>query len=134
MMNTTITCKKKKRTVNIHLKSYLLKDMIIGCGQKIKKNQLMKKNQESSDKEESVAFSDMPPLEGDEEEVKGKGLEILTPNRLTRLPISLAQIKAVSNSCKLKNDLRISNKHAALQNSSIYYTGNVRKQYKNNKP
>ena len=93
----------------------------------------MKKNQESSDKEESVAFSDMPPLEG-EEEVKGKGLEILTSNRLTRLPISLAQIKAVSNSCKLKNDLRISNKHAALQNSSIYYTGNVRKQYKNDKP
>ena len=38
----------------------------------------------------------MPPLEGDEEEVKeGKELKILTPNKLlTRLPISLAQIKA----------------------------------------
>ena len=63
---------------------------------------------EWSDKEESVAFSDMPPLGGDEEEVKeGKGLKILTPNRLlTRLPILLAQIKAVNNPCKLKNEIR----------------------------
>ena len=38
----------------------------------------------------------MPPLESDEEEVKeGKELKMLTPNKLlTRLPISLAQIKA----------------------------------------
>ena len=34
-------------------------------------------------------LSDMPPLEGDKEEVKeGKGLKLLTPNKLlTRLPI-----------------------------------------------
>ena len=40
-----------------------------------------------SDKEESVDLSDMPPLEGEEEELKeGKRLEILTPNKLlTRL-------------------------------------------------
>ena len=38
----------------------------------------------------------MPPLEGDEEEVKeGKELKMLTPNKLlTILPILLAQIKA----------------------------------------
>ena len=38
----------------------------------------------------------MPPLEGDEEEVKDrKWLKILTPNKLlTRLPIILAQIKS----------------------------------------
>ena len=38
----------------------------------------------------------MPPLGGDEEEVKeGKGIQILSPNKiLTRLPILLAQIKA----------------------------------------
>ena len=37
----------------------------------------------------------MPPLEGDEEEVKeGKRLKILIPNKLlTRLPILLAQMK-----------------------------------------
>ena len=35
-----------------------------------------------SDKEESVNLSDMPPLEGDEEVKEGKGLKILTPNKL----------------------------------------------------
>ena len=41
----------------------------------------------------------MPPLEGDEEEVKEvKGLKILTPNKLlTRIPTLLAQIKAGNN-------------------------------------
>ena len=53
-------------------------------------------NPRKSDKEEYVDWPDMPPLEGDEEEVKeGKELKMLTPNKLlTRLPISLAQIKA----------------------------------------
>ena len=51
----------------------------------------------------------MPPLERDEEEVnEGKGLKILTPDKLfTRLPILLAQIKAGNNSCKLKNKNQI---------------------------
>ena len=50
----------------------------------------------------------MPPLEGDEEKVKeGKGLKILTPNKLlTKLPILLAQIKAGDNSNKLRNKIR----------------------------
>ena len=50
----------------------------------------------------------MPPLEGDEEEVKeGKGLKVLTPNKLlTRLSILLAHIKAGKNSYKLKNEVR----------------------------
>ena len=42
----------------------------------------------------------MSPLESDEEEVKeGKGVNILTPNKLlTRLPILLTQIKVGNNS------------------------------------
>ena len=50
----------------------------------------------------------MSPLEGDEEEVKeGKGLKVLTPNKLlTRLSILLAQIKAGKNSYKLKNEVK----------------------------
>ena len=50
----------------------------------------------------------MPPLEGDEEEVReGKGFKILAPNKLlTRLPILLAQIKSGNNSYKLKNEIR----------------------------
>ena len=52
-------------------------------------------------------LSDMPPVEGDQEEVKeGKGLKFLTPNKLlTRLLIFLAQIKAGNNSCKLKSEI-----------------------------
>ena len=50
----------------------------------------------------------MLPLEGNEEKVKeGKGLEILTLNKLlTRLSILLAQIKTGNNSYKLKNEIR----------------------------
>ena len=38
---------------------------------------------------------------------QGSGLKILTPNQmLSRLPISLAQLKARNNSEKLKNEIR----------------------------
>ena len=38
---------------------------------------------------------------------KGQGLKILTPNQmLSRLPITLAQLKAGNNSEKLKNEIR----------------------------
>ena len=37
----------------------------------------------------------------------GKGIKILTPNQmLSRLPISLAHLKAGNNSNKLKNEIR----------------------------
>ena len=51
----------------------------------------------------------MSPLEGDkkEEVKKGKGLKILTRNKLlTRLPTLLAQIKAGINSYELKSEMR----------------------------
>ena len=49
----------------------------------------------------------MPSLEGNEQVKEGKGLKRLTPNKLlTRLSILLAQIKAVNNSKKLKNEIR----------------------------
>ena len=38
---------------------------------------------------------------------QGEGLKILTPNQmLSRLPISLAQLRAGNNSEKLKNEIR----------------------------
>ena len=60
------------------------------------------------DSDEFVDIRDMLQLKGYKEEVKeGKGLKILTPNKLlTRLPIFLAQIKAGNNSYKLKNEIR----------------------------
>ena len=64
--------------------------------------------EESPDKKESVDLSDIPLLEGDEEELReGKGIEILTPNKpLSRLSILLAQTKAGSSSYQLKNKFR----------------------------
>ena len=45
--------------------------------------------------------------ESDEENQKGQGIKILTPNQmLSRLPITLAQLKARTNSEKLKNEIR----------------------------
>ena len=50
----------------------------------------------------------MPELESEEfAEQKGIGLKILTPDQiLSRLPVSLAQLKAGNNSKKLKIEIR----------------------------
>ena len=54
----------------------------------------------------------MPELESEEfaaerRNIEGKGLKILTPDQmLSRLPITLAQLKAGNNSENLKNDIR----------------------------
>ena len=57
---------------------------------------------------------------------KGKGLKILTPNQmLSRLPITLAQLKAGNNSEKFKNEIR-----QLLY--SLYRSKNVTKQVYNN--
>ena len=49
----------------------------------------------------------MSDLEAEESAAEGKGLKILTPQQmLSRLPISLAQLKAGNNSEKLKNEIR----------------------------
>ena len=56
----------------------------------------------------------------------GQGLKILTPNQmLSRLPITLAQLKAGNNSEKLKNEIR-----KLLY--SLYRSKNVTKQVYNN--
>ena len=62
--------------------------------------------------DEESDTTDMPEL-GSEEFVAekrnqpGKGLKILTPDQmLSRLPISLALLKAGNNSQKLKNEIR----------------------------
>ena len=56
----------------------------------------------------------------------GTGLKILTPNQmLSRLPITLAQLKAGNNSEKLKNEIR-----QLLY--SLYRSKNMAKQVYNN--
>ena len=74
---------------------------------------------EKSDKEKQkpneqpdTTDTDMPELDSKESAAerrnqRGKGLKILTPDQmLSRLPISLAQLKAGNNSQKLKNEIR----------------------------
>ena len=65
---------------------------------------------ESDDKtgDEQLDTTDMSDLESEESaEHKRQGLKILTPQQmLSRLPISLAQLKAGNNSQKLKNEIR----------------------------
>ena len=57
---------------------------------------------------------------------QGQGLKILTPSQmLSRLPISLAQLKAGNNSEKLKNEIR-----QLLY--SLYRSKNMTKQVYNN--
>ena len=65
-------------------------------------------------------------LEINEINQRGKGLKILTPNQiLSRLPITLAQLKAGNNYDKLKNEIR-----QLLY--SLYCSKNMTKQMYNN--
>ena len=76
---------------------------------KVFKEKLNKEKQES---DEQLDTRDMPELESEESAAKrrnqqGQGLKILTPDQmLSRLPITLAQLKAGNNSEKLKNEIR----------------------------
>ena len=60
--------------------------------------------------DEQPDTTDMPDFESEESaeqrNQEGQGLKILTPDQmLSRLPISLAQLKAGNNSEKLKNEV-----------------------------
>ena len=71
-----------------------------------------KESDEKSDESDEIGTTDMPDLESEESTVQrenqqGQELTILTLIlMLSRLPISLAQLKAGNNSEKLKNESR----------------------------
>ena len=71
-----------------------------------------KSGKEKQKSNEQPDNTDMPELEIEESAAErrnrpGKGLKVLTPDQmLSRLPISLAQLKAANNSQKLKNEIR----------------------------
>ena len=75
---------------------------------------LLKETIKPNDKkiDEQPDTTSMPELESEESaeqrrNQQGKGLKILTSNQmLSRLPISLVQLKAENNSEKLKNEIR----------------------------
>ena len=72
--------------------------------------EIIKRNNKKTD--EQPGTTNMPELESEESaeqrrNQQGKGLKILTPSQmLSRLPISLAQLKAGNNSEKLKNEIK----------------------------
>ena len=76
-------------------------------------------------KSEEIDTTDMPDLETEESVAErrnqhGKGLKMLTPNQmLSRLSVSLAQLKAGNNSEKLKNKIRQLLYQRNLQKMSI---------------
>ena len=66
-----------------------------------------KESDEESDENDEIDTSNMTDLEGEESTTERKGLKILIPNQmLSRLPTSLAQLKAGNNSQKLENKVK----------------------------
>ena len=65
------------------------------------------KSDKESDENEEIDTTNMSDLEREECAAEGQGSKILTPNQmLSRLPITLAQLKVASNSEKPKNEIR----------------------------
>ena len=67
----------------------------------------MSKEEKKVEKPDKIVKIVKEILKFNEQNQQGKGLKILTPNQmLSRLPITLAQLKAGNNSEKLKNEIR----------------------------
>ena len=67
----------------------------------------MSKKERENEKPDKIVEIVEEILKFNEQNQPGKGIKILTPNQmLSRLPISLAQLKAGNNSEKLKNEIR----------------------------
>ena len=72
-----------------------------------KKINKMSKEERKIEKPDKIVKIVKKILNFNKQSQKGKGLKILTPNQmLSRLPITLAQLKAGNNSKKLKNEIR----------------------------
>ena len=69
----------------------------------------MFEDEKETDKQDKILeiVEDILIFNGENREQQGLGLKTLTPNQmLSRLPITLAQLKAGNNSEKLKNEIR----------------------------
>ena len=72
-----------------------------------KETEEMSKEERENEKPDKIVEIVEEILEFNKQIQQGKDLKILTPNQiLSRLPISLAQIKAGNNSGNLKNEIR----------------------------
>ena len=67
----------------------------------------MSENETQNEKVHNIKNAVENILDANDKNQEGKGLKILTPDQmLSKLPISLAQLKAGNNSEKLKNEIR----------------------------
>ena len=97
-LNKTNDKKKSNELVNV-----------INSGLKDLKEEIKKVSEEEKEIKdpESIVESVEEILKFNKQQQSGEGLQILTPNQmLSRLPITLAQLKAGNNSEKLKNEIR----------------------------
>ena len=90
--------KKNDKLVNV------IKSGLIYLKDEIKK---MSKDEKEAKKTDKILESVKEILNFNKVKQSGQGLKILTPNQtLSTLPVTLAQLKAVNNSEKLKNEIR----------------------------
>ena len=101
---------------------------VINSGLKDLKEEIKKMSEEERkiEKPDEIVKIVREILKFNKQNQEGKGIKILTPNQmLSRLPITLAQLKAGNNSEKLKNEIR-----QLLY--SLYRSKNMIKQVYNN--
>ena len=108
-------------------KNNKLVDVIISGLKDLKKEiKEMSEEEKENEKPDKIVKIVREILKFNKQNQEGKGIKILTPNQmLSRLPISLAQLKAGNNSEKLKNEIR-----QLLY--SLYRSKNMTKQVYNN--
>ena len=101
---------------------------VINSGLKDLKEEIKEMSEEeiNTEKPDKIVEIVEDILRFNKQKQEGQGIKILTPNQmLSRLPISLAQLKAGNNSEKLKNEIR-----QLLY--SLYRSKNMTKQVYNN--
>ena len=95
--------KTKDKTKN----NELVNVIISGLKDLKEENKKMSEAEKEIENPEWIVEIDEKILKFNEQNQQGKGLNILTPNQmLSRLAITLAQLKAGNNSEKLKNEIR----------------------------
>ena len=97
-LNKTNDKKKSNELVNV-----------INSGLKDLKEEIKKVSEEEKEIKDPESIVEIVEeiLKFNKQQQSGEGLQILTPNQmLSRLPITLAQLKAGNNSEKLKNEIR----------------------------
>ena len=100
--------KKKYNNIVNDIEKILNKPMLTRSQNKLAKILLLIKEIVEGPQYEQPDTTDMSESESEEStEQRGQEIKILTPNQiLSRLPISLAQLKAGNNSEKLRNEIR----------------------------